>query len=326
MKHFFLVCSLVLAAMSCSGNNASTVDASRSTGDASQPTADASQPAADASQPTTDASPDAGAVAGVLFHSDWSTALGNTNAALLDTDKAIPWQATANPADHLHVVAAAAYFPTAGFANCLVAQLQDNVTASVAVNFGGAGPAVGGSRYWRAYLYVDYPDATSSYVGGGNHPTADYCGGCGDSESNRLWVMHLAHSQGSSKVDLYFQMEGGQGPPYDIGSVLSARTPYRIEVKATKATASTYTMDVRVYAESGTTPLYTGSDFIARYGTKNAMTAATFTLPASPSWSSFVVGTNGVTGWPGAGETISHVWGGACVCANDWCGPYRNGT
>lgn len=256
---------------------------------------------------------------GILFHSDWATATGTSNAALDDTNKVQPWNTAPLTAANPSVIAAAAYF-TAGFANCFKAPVinggSGGKAASVHDKNVWAAPTAGSDLFYRAYLYADWPTAETSLAFGGHHPWES-----GPGSVN--WSFKFGHTQGSDNLVLYF----ATSTAHDLARIhtpLTFRTEYRIELHAHILSATSYTAEIQIYDASGNLIRQT-SDF--DMVNQSGLTLDQVVLAASSysQWQLMAIGTNGVGNF-NATQNDANLWGGVCVRNDTWCGPYANGV
>ena len=263
---------------------------------------------------------------GVIFHSDFGTALGTSNAAIMDEGKSVPWTASGGqgleviPSTGLdfptpNVLRVTALGATSGFALLRVAGLPV--------------PAVGQSRYYRWYNRMVLTDDIET-SDDETHPHQD-----GNSASDSNWLMHVYHD--APTAARWMPQFRGNGPfPDDrfggdtgvapIGPQLQKNVTYRIELRITRTGASTFTMDVRVY-DSANVLLYDADDFMNQMRT-NIITSRSFNIGNLSNMGQFNAGLNGLgTGstapwWP---ASVYMYQGGIAISGTDWLGPYSGG-
>jgi hypothetical protein len=263
---------------------------------------------------------------GVLFRSDWSTALGSSDAAIRDTNQQIPWSAAQSHGAQV-ISSAGLGFPTANVLDARVLMSGSFARANV-IRYDGLGVLpVGTRRYYRFYIRVMTPDSYDALSGADSHthPIQD---GNAASTSNWMfqvftdpdgtWQMRLAFSSGSANTAPNHYFTAGSFPK---------RETYRVELEYHRISSAQYNMHARVYDSSGA--LVADDD-----DWRNADGSATFASnPAlnfnSPSYSNGLnSGHNGVYSAVGADQypfTLYHL-GGFAVCGGSWCGPYNGGT
>ena len=271
-----------------------------------------------------------------VFHSDWSTATGQTNAALNDTGKALPWtdnlQVGSSPQILTVVSASGRGFP-ASMTNCL--RVEHAVIADgwwIEIDGGWSAPSIGNALYFRHYFRHEIADAAGVQGYAATHPLETEYGAVG------LGANTLAQKFGSNTDGTYpwlFQVEsasfpysgwtpGGNQDGSGDPMYLQKNTTYRIEWKILRTATSTITLDMRIYGGDDSTLLFdknniyawggSGSDTLAAHGSGLPMDATHMTR--------LRVGKNGGFG-AGAGQYV--YWGGFAVRTADWCGSY-NGT
>jgi hypothetical protein len=108
----------------------------------------------------------------IFFHSDWSTARGTTDDALLDTGKDVPWDAYkgSTPRGSTEVVATASlgFAAPSGMANCLMIRSDNNASEGVRMTSLPI-PAPGTTQWRRYYVAVVLPDE-ATFGDQGFHP------------------------------------------------------------------------------------------------------------------------------------------------------------
>lgn len=263
---------------------------------------------------------------GVIFHSDFSTALGASDDAILDRDQTIPW--TMSGGGGLEVISSAGLdFPTANVLR--VTALASTSGFGLIRVVGLPVPSAGESRYYRWYTRMALPDDVEP-ADDETHPHQD-----GNSASDSNWLFHVYHDAPTAGRWMP-QFRGDAGFPNDrfggetgiapTGPQLQKNVTYRFEVKITRATASTFTMEVRVYDSAGTL-LYDNDDFLNQTRTA-AIHTRTFNINNTGNLGQFNAGLNGLgTGssapwWPSA---VYMYQGGIAIGDTDWLGPYGNG-
>ncbi len=257
----------------------------------------------------------------VLFHSDWSTATGETSAALLDTDKPIPWDSfRSNSSSYQIVVATGLDFPTTN-----VLRTDAIWRGSPAGAFAGGNrlsngipnPAVGNSLFYRVYLRVATPDAyTADNL---THPYQD-----GPSGSQTNWQHEVVTSPNGTWIH---RLNTGNAWPNNRwpSPTLNKNQTYRFELQIHRIGTTTWNAHVRLY-DSSDRLIATDADYNNINNSANLASTPTFTFNNISFLTGLQIGGNG---WAGgvAGDYgfIAYYWGGLCVRTNDWCGPYANG-
>lgn len=257
---------------------------------------------------------------GVVFHSDWSTGSGTGAGAVEDTNQTPHW--TSYLADSPPSVVSASGIFTAGFANCFKAVIADNKASSVQIAGQWNQPALGSDLYYRAYLYADMATAEVTCPSGGNHPFS-----AGPGKDN--WALHWGHTNGSDDLYLWWETYGnGTIGTFSckLGTPLSFRTEYRIEIHCHIVDATTFTAEIRIYDASGTL-VRTETDF-----TQVDIGGGSFTSDRQQGaqgglaqWQDLAIGFNGASPWPVTMNPANY-WGGVCVRTDNWCGAYSGGV
>ena len=272
----------------------------------------------------------------VLFQSDWSTATGNSDAALRDTSKAVPWPVVTNPSGILSVASASGLGFPAGMANVL------KVTqTSGAYNYGWcqvngsdwSAPAIGESLFYRAYLRVDIPDSESIPADySGNHPleAGDYY-----QRSQDTWSWKFG-STSTGKMPISFVSYGPNAlqPSYTStvlfpgsypGTPLDKFKVYRLEWMVHRYSNNEFRIYPRIYNDAGTL-LYDENTMKVDQGYSASMIDHGFTFSGADALTGLAwldIGSNG----PNFNvATTNHIyyWGGVAVCKDNWCGPYNS--
>jgi len=262
--------------------------------------------------------------AAVLFESDWSTATGTSNAAILDTDKAVPWEDIRGPTAASEVISASGLdFPTTNVLK--ITAIWNGVGGSFAgpdidSSLTGAIPDVGDSTYYRVYLRVLIPD---SYTADDqSHPYQDGPGG--GSQTNWLFKV-LPKTDGTWIPQFGWPETAWPNDNWD-GPNLNKNQTYRIEHRVHRIGNMTANLHVRVY-DSSDVLLYTDSDFDNQQSTATLASTPTFTFRNLNHFKGIRVGDNGLFGGVEADYTPSFImyhWGGLCMRDDTWCGAYNS--
>lgn len=257
---------------------------------------------------------------GVLFHSDWSTALGVTAAALRDTGKAKPWGFHGGSTGSIVTAASLGLtnWPTANAFRC---QRQ---THQMSVDIGA--PSAGSARHFRYYLQVTYDDTHGAASNGmieHGVETADALDGGGDGmnfyripRNNGTWF------PGFREISTGYRYIAP-------GLSLLKNHTYRLEWRLAYG-ASTYTVQVRIFNASGV-QVASDEDFHrvlpAPESTGAKLGSESFAYTASDH-RYFRVGCNGPSSnFPLGGDASDtlFVHGAVAISTTDWCGPYAEG-
>jgi hypothetical protein len=285
-------------------------------------------------------------VGALLFVSDWSTAVGSTSSARLDSSKAKPWTA-ATGGQSPSVVAAPTTDPfghsprhtfPAGMTNVLRVTHHDNGSngcVAGAVWVGGMPvPSTGETYFYRMYLRVDYADDEGNFesILNSHHPVQNNDGGTNVGAWNWLWAsknngtfaIKFAPLDATFPKNRWIPCNASKAQQY-----LAKGTVYRIEWALTKTGTDRYTMDIRIYDNAGT--LLFNSDGVGTTPSGNAIRdassdltlAATGTgIPIEDTQQAFLyVGTNGSNMRATQRDEFSY-YGGVMVRSDTWCGAF----
>ena len=270
-------------------------------------------------------------VTGFLFHSDWSTATGQSDAALRDTSKPLPWDIVIGSGANLNTCA---IVPATGldFPSANVFQVngdytgpgaQPILTRQVSILPGNNHwpiPAIGQSVYFRIYKRVVYPVPGNPNLGNNNHNIEEQAGGA----SNWSWSFDVDANgwrpKMQSQVANKYALTSGGSAAY-----LARNQTYRLEWQIHRIGASTCNIPGRIYNSAGTL-LYSDANFVNQSTGVSLAATPTLNLTNAETLDAWQVGTNG----PGVdpGGTVTPMWylGCAAVRADGWCGPYLNGV
>jgi hypothetical protein len=258
--------------------------------------------------------------AGILFHSDWSTATGTTEAALRDTSKAKPWTARRDNDGILTVVAAAGRGFPAGMTNCLrVGHLAPQVhSAEVSNDNVWPVPNVGDKLFFRLYLRNEIADNQGdlSTTINSHHPVEPASGTCANA-----WSLTYASKNDGTFPFRFATLENTSprnrwilGPSQ---ANLQKNHTYRFEWMLERQ-AGGFLLEIRVYNEAGAL-LYDKNSIYNNAGTLTLAASGLLTMNAT-CLNKLLVGTNG-GGWVFSATQYSY-FGGVMVRSDDWCGPY----
>ena len=279
----------------------------------------------------------------LVGHWDWSTATGQSDAALNDTGKAFPWtdniQVGSSPQILTVVSAAGRGFPAA-MANVLRVEhavTTDGWWIEVDGTISGrwSAPAVGQTQYYRVYFRHEISDAAGTQGYAATHPMETEYGFVG--LGNNTIALKFG-SYGNGTYPWYLQCEGASfpfsawcpGAPTGSGgdpATLNKNTTYRFEWAITRTSSTQYTLAMRIYGADDSTLLFGNSTIYPWGGTTGQNLGVTGTGGASPQqlpmdtthYTRLRFGKNGGFG-AGAGNYV--YWGGVAVSQTDWCGPY----
>jgi hypothetical protein len=270
-------------------------------------------------------------VTGFLFHSDWSTATGLTDAALRDTSKALPWDIVIGSqplANTCAIVSAAGLdFPSTNvfqvngdYAGPGVQPIMTRQVSILPGNNHWPIPAVGQSLFFRLYKRVVYPVPPNPALGNNNHCIEEQGGGASNWSFSFDIDANGWRPKMQSQVSTRFMLSNAGAAAY-----LARNQTYRIEWQVHRIGATTYNLHMRIYNSAGTL-LYSDANFVNPANGQSLANAPTLTLTNPETLDGFQVGTNG----PGVdpGGTVTPMWyiGCCAVRADDWCGPYAGGV
>ena len=206
----------------------------------------------------------------IAFHSDWSTALGSSQSALLDASKPLPWDMKGGNGSLNEIVpnTAALGFPTS----------MANVFRNVAQFSGNAGQTVltdqlrlthtlnhipipdpGESLYYRWYVRYVVPDAIDP-DGGTPHPVQD-----GPAASQQNWMWETPILQNGTWIP-QFNFAGANDFPNNrwASPPLQKNVTYRVEFRLERISETQFVPEIRIF--SGDTQVQGNSNFVNRDG------------------------------------------------------------
>ena len=254
--------------------------------------------------------------AGVIFHSDFGTALGTSDAAVMDTGKGAPWNLRGGQG--LEVISSAGLdFPMPNVLRVMA--LTSTSGFAIVRKTGMPVPAVGQSRYYRWYIR-----AGANIEDNNTHPIQD-----GQNAGASNWQFELLHTLGGTNrwtiqfkhaaVQQNFLNQNFRGPALDVN------VTYRIEVHLLRTSNTAYNFHVRVY-NSANALLYTDANFtnvdqgIPHLGAQNT---GQFGFGNANNLDGLNGGCNGVA--PLSGDRLYSYQSGFAVSGTDWIGPYAGG-
>lgn len=274
--------------------------------------------------------------ASALFHTDWSTDIGDGQDAVRDTDKTVPWTTWAQQYSQLNVESAAGLF-SAGFTNCLGIRIQLAADRGIDAGFSniiytGISPQVGDSLYFRYYFRHDLADAeydaswATSWAG--NHPVENE----DNQDANVLWKWD---TRNDGEFSLYLVTKSTAAARNWVLPVrLNKATEYRIEYMVEILTSSTYNIHARVYNAAGAL-LYDdddwseGGDTLADTPTINGNEGSGTSMLDKFAYWKFGHNASATLylAAPG-GRLVSPAWrfGAAAFGKTDWLGAYSAGV
>ncbi len=248
----------------------------------------------------------------LVYASDWGTALGTSDNALLDGGI---WDASGGNPDIIEVVVTTGLGFPAAMSNCFRVEERDGETWR-GINVAGAWalPAIGGSIWKRVYWRNN---ASSPGPAGFVHPLQSCAGAgpkCGD-----LWWRH--NFPGGTTWHLQLTTNDTPYPEnhHSPGSVFAYNTTYRFEWQMKRLTTTTWELHARIY-DSNDVLLYDDGDFLNSDGDKSLLDLPTIITNDPTSQQECMIVFQGGNGIPGGGEYL--YFGGYAVSLTDWCGAY----
>lgn len=257
-----------------------------------------------------------------LFHSDWSTARGQTDAALRDLGKAIPWtQRIGNGRGNEVVASTGLAFPTA------------NVLRVVAEDGDGDGdassnvlrveslpiPSTGETLYYRWYIRVTVPD---QHTGDSEtHPIQD-----GVAIGSTNWAFQIITRNDGTWLPSIETDAAAAWPNTHWGRpniVLRKNVTYRFELAVRRTGSSTFGLNARIYGADGAL-LFDDNDFVNSNGTSSLADNPVLNIVNLNSMNGLNAGFNGLGGPSTLMPFTMYYQGGVAVCEGDWCGAYSS--
>lgn len=250
----------------------------------------------------------------VIFHSDWSTATGTSQTALMDASKALPWSLLGG--DGLEVIPSTGLnFPSANVLRVTATQARTGY--AFLRKTGLAIPVIGESRYYRWYTRVAISDRRAP-SDPETHPHQD-----GNAAGGANWLFHVYHDAGSGRWLPQLRSNAAVNAYPSTrwsGPLLSKNVTYRFELQIRRAGANTFQMHVRVY-DAGGALIHSDADF-RNEANRTLASTPTFTFVNLASMDGLNAGLNGLGGAEWFPSVIYMYQGGIAVCADGWCGPY----
>jgi hypothetical protein len=256
--------------------------------------------------------------AGVLFHSDFSTATGTSSAALRDTSKANPWDLAGGQG--LDVIASTGLdFPCANVLR-VTATAASSGFATLR-NSGMPLPANGQSRWYRFYARYTFPDGLEDQQ---THPVQD--GGAG-SQINWEWaVLHNLGGNGRFTPSLQLHSNNPFADYRWNPTPLNKGQTYRYEWQILRVSDTTFQMHVRIYDSAGTLVL-SDADYRNEGNTRTLAAVPTPTMLFNNvnNLDGLNAGCNGISGTNPPFPFVYGYQSAFAVSGTDWIGPYAGG-
>jgi hypothetical protein len=264
----------------------------------------------------------------LVFHSDFSTARGTSPAALLDSNKQVPWDALGGRGRLNEVVAAEGLdFPS------------ENVLAVVAGYREGGGaasqshrlrfenqhipiPQVGQSLYYRWYMRVMIPDSYRADIA--THPIQDAVSGSGTN-----WLLRIqSNADGTFNARYDVDASRGNRANRHFGShiVLRKGVTYRYELQLHRVSSTTFNLHARIY-DAKDRLLYDDHHFRNANRSQSLANRPSLWFNKIEHLAGFQIGFNGLN--KGAADLFPFVLyyqGAVCIRRDRWCGAYRDGV
>jgi hypothetical protein len=267
------------------------------------------------------------------FFSDWRTGVGSTDAILTDNTKSLPWsgQSGGNGFPESRIFAISDYgIANWPVANAFVIHAIDDTPdriASASIYRDLGTPSNGTDRYFRLYTAMLWSDSHGNGTAGNtehgietaNHPTNGGAGAGGfvfymvPTNTGKFWIGVMDEELNNIRFNTI------------NATLLDKNKTYRIEWHLAYG-ATSYTVEVRVYDESGVLVLDT-DDFVG-YGDVDGLPLASYTYTgiSLSRHRYFRVGTNGPgNNYPLTGIVVGDAFrahGAVGVSEQTWCGPY----
>jgi hypothetical protein len=252
----------------------------------------------------------------VIFHSDWSTALGTTSAALGDNGKALPWNVVGGQG--LEVIQSTGLdFPTTNVLR--VTSLEAVGGFAFLRRTGMPIPAVGESRWYRWYIRVTTPNGLEDPE---SHPFQD-----GNAQSQANWLFHVYHDGATPGT---WRPQFRPAPTVNAfpndrwnGPDLPKNATFRFELQIHRTATNSFQMHVRVYDAAGT-QIHTDASYSNQQSSATLATNPTFTFLTLANLDGLNAGCNGIFG-TAPFPFVYGYQGAVAVSGADWLGPYSNG-
>lgn len=284
---------------------------------------------------------------GLVFVSDWGTAVGGTSAAVLDTGKAIPWdgrvdQDAGDPAQNLTVVAAsgvnlvtsALTLQAAGWPTPNALRLRwpsPGGTRSAGIVYRSEGwthPAIGESLYLRWYFVNDGDDA----LGGGTDDNSNHSiqsigvGGAAGACATTWQVAWGNRGAGGVANGTWRPTIANANDParFRPNTYLTKGAVYRFELRIHRTAQNAMQFHARIFNSAGA-PVLEDNDFVLVASATTLADNPNIGLPDSHISANCL--RNAAFGAVGSGppEGVECYVGAVAISRSDWCGPYVPG-
>ena len=262
----------------------------------------------------------------LMFSSDWRTALGSGDSALLDMGKAVPWNLVAgNGSLNAVITSTGLDFPTANVLR-VIGGWRVSPAGAAAENprlAASAGhltiPDVGQSMYYRWYIRVAAPNEYT--VDALTHPIQD-----GTNGSVTNWMFEVTNrTDGTWGLSWNVSGNGQNAWPdnrWFLAFNLQKHQTYRIELQVHRIGTSTYNLHARV-SDAANVPIAGDANFRNADGSATLAGLHTLTFNNLAYLAGFQAGFNGLSGGVQADYPILlYYQGGFAITSAGWPGVY----
>ena len=254
--------------------------------------------------------------AALVFASDFSTALGNSAAAISDANKTPHWNDIHPDADQLYVISAAGLGFPSTIANVLRTRYMGVNSADVKTINQWPEPAAGQSQYYRIYYRLDIPNSYGNVPSPGHHPIEPIPGSC-----PYEWEFRIG-SNSDGTMDFKVSL-----PAADYNMRLNKFQTYRFEWAFLNRTTGGYKFAIRVFDASNTIVGWNGT-FIRMNTTRTLAADDPLVSVSTACIRALTIGSNGPSGWESIGTTAMDAFSyvsGVAISQAGWIGPYVPG-
>lgn len=265
-----------------------------------------------------------GIPADAVFFSDWLTATGSSDAAILDTDKTVAWENVRGNAGSNVVSSSGLDFPTTNVYQASAIWRPANPGASqtgpdIDSSLSGAIPAIGDSIFYRVYLRIGTPDAY-----GGDQTSHPYGDGPGGGDNTNWQLQIITATNGTWRLDIQVRATAFPNTQW-AGPTLNKNQTYRLEHQIHRLGTLTCHLHVRVY-DSSDVLIATDADFDNRNSTANLASNPTLDLNNVNFFTGIKVGLNGLSsGVESDFPFVATTYGAVAMRTDDWCGSFAGG-
>lgn len=252
---------------------------------------------------------------GLIFASDFGTALGSGAAALRDTGKSVPW--TLSGGSGLEVISSTGLgFPTPNVLSVTAQQANNGYARLFMMDLPPL--AIGNSRFYRFYFRGMFPDGVDDNQ---SHPIED--------GNARNWMFAINHNQGGNGfftpyIGVSATGNGAQNYRWYLPAFQKGVT-YRVEIQIHRLSTTSFNLHVRVYTGAGADPIITDANIRNEGGGLSLADTPTLFFEEVGRIQELWAGLNGLSGSNWHPATLYAYQGGFAVSDSDWCGPYAPG-